>query len=94
VYPSTAAQYFHALRRQARTERAGCRWCASPRKRYLRMAQSRSPLDALTRDRFHRVLGDRSPDLDPGAVRGCWCARGRSPTSSWTPATRSVRRWP
>ena len=76
VYPSTAAQYFHALRRQARTTRRVPLVCLTP-KRYLRMAQSRSPLDALTRDRFHRVLGDRSPDLDPGAVRRVLVCSGK-----------------
>ncbi len=76
VYPSTAAQYFHALRRQARTARRVPLVCLTP-KRYLRMPQTRSPLEALTRDRFHRVLGDRSPDLDPGAVRRVLVCSGK-----------------
>jgi 2-oxoglutarate dehydrogenase E1 component len=68
VYPSTAAQYFHVLRRQARAARQVPLICFTP-KRYLRLAQSRSPIEAFTHDHFHRVLGDRSTDLDPASVR-------------------------
>ena len=42
VYPSTAAQYFHVLRRQARSGWQIPLVCFTP-KRYLRMEQSRSP---------------------------------------------------
>ena len=48
VYPSTAAQYFHALRRQAIAVEQIPLVCFTP-KRYLRMPQTRS-----TRDRPHR----------------------------------------
>ncbi len=68
VYPSTAAQYFHVLRRQARASRRVPMVCLTP-KRYLRMAQSRSPLEAFTDDDFHAVLDDRAAStLDPAAV--------------------------
>ena len=76
VHPSTAAQYFHALRRQAHTARRAPLVCLTP-KRYLRMAQTRSPLTALTHDRFHPVLGDRSPDLDPVLVRRVLVCSGK-----------------
>jgi multifunctional 2-oxoglutarate metabolism enzyme len=67
VYPSTAAQYFHALRRQAvATERVPL-VCFTP-KRYLRMAQSHSPVAAFTDDGFHVVLDDPSDALDADAV--------------------------
>ena len=46
VYPSTAAQYFHVLRRQARSGWQIPLVCFTP-KRYLRMEQSRSPIDDL-----------------------------------------------
>ena len=76
VYPTTAAQYFHVLRRQARATHRVPLVCLTP-KRYLRMPQSRSPLEALTRDRFHRVLGDRSADLEAAAVRRVLVCSGK-----------------
>jgi 2-oxoglutarate decarboxylase len=57
VYPSSAAQYFHALRRQARSDRRVPLVCFTP-KRYLRMTQSRSPVAAFTDGRFELVLDD------------------------------------
>ena len=68
VYPSTAAQYFHVLRRQALAPRRVPLVCLTP-KRYLRLAHTRSPVEAFTHDHFHPVLGDRSPDLDADAVK-------------------------
>ena len=47
VYPTTAAQYFHVLRRQARRRASVPLVCFTP-KRYLRMPQTRSPLAAFT----------------------------------------------
>ncbi len=68
VYPSTAAQYFHVLRRQARAPRRVPMICLTP-KRYLRMAQSRSPIAAFTDDDFHAVLDDRAAaSVDPETV--------------------------
>jgi 2-oxoglutarate decarboxylase len=62
VYPTTAAQYFHVLRRQAVAAQHVPLVCFTP-KRYLRMPQTRSPLDALTDGRFELVLDDRAaPD--------------------------------
>jgi multifunctional 2-oxoglutarate metabolism enzyme len=76
VYPSTAAQYFHVLRRQARTPRRVPLVCLTP-KRYLRLAQTRSPVEAFTHDRFHPVLGDRATDLDTDAVRRVLVCSGK-----------------
>ena len=59
VYPSTAAQYFHVLRRQARSAWQVPLICFTP-KRYLRVAASRSPVDDLTSGDFRLVLDDRS----------------------------------
>ncbi|MFO7590296.1 MAG: multifunctional oxoglutarate decarboxylase/oxoglutarate dehydrogenase thiamine pyrophosphate-binding subunit/dihydrolipoyllysine-residue succinyltransferase subunit [Acidimicrobiia bacterium] len=59
VYPSTAAQYFHVLRRQARAAHRVPLICFTP-KRYLRMPQSRSPIGELTGGTFEAVLDDRA----------------------------------
>jgi len=74
AYPSTAAQYFHVLRRQARAAHRVPLICFTP-KRYLRMAQSRSPISELTGGRFEVVLDDRSTSAlvrkDVGRVLLC-----------------------
>jgi 2-oxoglutarate dehydrogenase complex dehydrogenase (E1) component-like enzyme len=63
VYPTTAAQYFHVLRRQAVSARHVPLVCFTP-KRYLRMPSTRSPLAAFTEGAFNPVLDDRSaPDV-------------------------------
>ena len=67
VYPSTSAQYFHALRRQAVASDRVPLVCFTP-KRYLRMPQTHSPLAAFTDDTFHVVLDDPSDALDANAV--------------------------
>ncbi len=71
VYPSTAAQYFHALRRQTKDPVRRPQIVFTP-KRYLRMPHTRSPVNALTDDRFHDVLDDRAiaaGTLDAQTVR-------------------------
>jgi 2-oxoglutarate dehydrogenase E1 component len=55
--PSTAAQYFHLLRRQALREWRKPLVVFTP-KSMLRHASSSSPLDELTRGRFQTVLPD------------------------------------
>ncbi len=68
VYPSTAAQYFHTLRRQVKAARRIPLVCLTP-KRYLRMQHTRSPVTELTDGSFHSVLDDRAADtLDPATV--------------------------
>jgi 2-oxoglutarate dehydrogenase complex dehydrogenase (E1) component-like enzyme len=63
VYPTTSAQYFHVLRRQALSARQVPLVCFTP-KRYLRMPHSRSPLAAFTDGAFSPVLDDRgAPDV-------------------------------
>src|SRR5215218_10583245 len=62
VYPTTAAQYFHVLRRQAVSARHVPLVCFTP-KRYLRMPSTRSPRAAFTDGAFSPVLDDRAaPD--------------------------------
>ena len=82
VYPTTAAQYFHVLRRQVHAPTRKPLICFTP-KRYLRM-----PRDALARRRAHRparssaTLDDPSTDARPGGgARGCCSAPARSGTS-------------
>jgi 2-oxoglutarate dehydrogenase E1 component len=69
AYPSTSAQYFHLLRRQVHAQRRSPLVCFTPKK-YLRMPQTRSSVDAFTAGRFREVLDDRAADaLDANAVR-------------------------
>ena len=75
VYPSTASQYFHVLRRQARAKSECPMVCFTP-KRYLRMLQSRSPVEALTSGSFELVLDDRGPP-DAGSVRRVLLCTGK-----------------
>jgi 2-oxoglutarate decarboxylase len=67
VYPSTAAQYFHALRRQALATRRVPLVCFTP-KRYLRMAHTKSPVEAFAKGEFRHTLDDRAT-LDRDSVR-------------------------
>jgi 2-oxoglutarate dehydrogenase E1 component len=67
VYPTTAAQYFHVLRRQAKALTRKPLICFTP-KRYLRMPQTRSHVDDLTGGAFRETLDDPSLELDRGAV--------------------------
>ncbi|MGH9051014.1 MAG: multifunctional oxoglutarate decarboxylase/oxoglutarate dehydrogenase thiamine pyrophosphate-binding subunit/dihydrolipoyllysine-residue succinyltransferase subunit, partial [Acidimicrobiia bacterium] len=75
VYPSTAAQYFHALRRQGLATRQVPMVCFTPKK-YLRMPHTKSPVDAFTKGEFRYVLDDRAP-LDRDAVRRVLLCTGK-----------------
>jgi 2-oxoglutarate dehydrogenase E1 component len=57
VYPSTPAQYFHVLRRQARTRPKRPLILMQP-KSLLRMAEAASKLSDLTEGRFSAVIDD------------------------------------
>jgi 2-oxoglutarate dehydrogenase E1 component len=57
AYPTTAAQYFHMLRRQVRRDVRKPLVVMSP-KQPLRMKESRSRIDELTRGSFNEVLDD------------------------------------
>ena len=54
---TTAAQYFHLLRRQVHTERHTPLILFTP-KQGLRMKQTRSPIDELTHGSFEEILDD------------------------------------
>jgi multifunctional 2-oxoglutarate metabolism enzyme len=75
VYPTTAAQYFHALRRQALAPRSVPAVVFTP-KRYLRMPHTRSPVDALTTGEFQLVLDDRG-GVEPESVRRVLLCTGK-----------------
>jgi 2-oxoglutarate dehydrogenase E1 component len=64
---TTAAQYFHLLRRQAHNERSTPLVIFTP-KQGLRMRQTRSKVDELTTGHFEEVLDDPFV-TDPEAVR-------------------------
>ena len=70
AYPTTAAQYFHLLRRQAMAQPRKPLVVMTP-KRYLRMPASRSPVDELTSGRFHEVLNDPAAPAPVGRVVLC-----------------------
>ena len=65
--PTTAANFFHLLRRQVHQERQTPLIVFTP-KSGLRMKQTRSSVDALTHGSFQEVLDDPG-DLDPADIR-------------------------
>jgi 2-oxoglutarate decarboxylase len=60
VQPTTAAQHFHALRRQIHSQTRVPMVCFTP-KRYLRMRATRSSVEELVTGAFMPVLADASP---------------------------------
>ncbi|HSB87758.1 MAG TPA: multifunctional oxoglutarate decarboxylase/oxoglutarate dehydrogenase thiamine pyrophosphate-binding subunit/dihydrolipoyllysine-residue succinyltransferase subunit, partial [Ilumatobacteraceae bacterium] len=66
---TTAAQYFHLLRRQVRRDVRKPLVLFTP-KAPLRMKESRSPIDDLTRGSFEEVLDDPRADQLPGGRDG------------------------
>lgn len=67
AYPSTSAQYFHVLRRQARTKPKRPLILMQP-KSLLRMAEAASKLSDLTEGRFNAVIDDPVAAEARGAV--------------------------
>ena len=61
AYPTTPAQYFHLLRRQALTSQARPLVVMTP-KSLLRHPRATSPLSELAEGAFHPVLGDPSTE--------------------------------
>ena len=67
---TTAAQYFHILRRQAKTLSSDPRpLIIMTPKSLLRNPVAASPIEAFTQGRFNPVLGDASTEARPEAVR-------------------------
>jgi 2-oxoglutarate decarboxylase len=65
---TTAAQYFHLLRRQVRRPVRKPLVLFTP-KSALRMPQTRSSVDELAQGSFREVLDDPTPNLDKAAVK-------------------------
>ena len=74
--PTSAAQYFHLLRRQIRRTVRKPLVCITP-KSGLRDKRWRSPLAELTHGSFEELIGDSSPTLDPTSVRRLILASGK-----------------
>ena len=68
AYPSTAAQYFHLLRRQALRKWRKPLIVMTP-KGMLRAKPATSPRTSFTRERFLTVMPEREPALQEGADR-------------------------
>jgi 2-oxoglutarate dehydrogenase E1 component len=76
VYPTTAAQYFHVLRRQSRSTTSKPLVCFTP-KRYLRVPATRSVVSELTSGAFRETLDDPAHDLDRASVRRVLLCTGK-----------------
>ncbi len=70
VYPTTAAQYFHVLRRQMHDPTRKPLIVMTP-KRYLRMPVTASPVAAFTSGGFRPVLDDPAPPAEVKRVVFC-----------------------
>jgi 2-oxoglutarate dehydrogenase E1 component len=80
VHPSTAAQYFHVLRRQALAAEKAPLVCFTP-KRYLRMPEARSELAAFTEGTFEPIFDDparTSGALEPADVTRVLLCSGKA----------------
>jgi 2-oxoglutarate dehydrogenase E1 component len=74
--PTTAAQYFHLLRRQPRLARPRPLVVLTP-KSLLRARHSRSPVGDLVHGSFSEILDDRDLSADPARVRRVVLASGK-----------------
>ena len=74
--PTTAAQYFHLLRRQVKRSVRKPLIITTP-KSGLRDKRWRSPVAALTHGTFEELLGDSSVDLDAASVTRLVLASGK-----------------
>jgi 2-oxoglutarate dehydrogenase E1 component len=70
VYPTTAAQYFHVLRRQVHDPDRKPLVVMTP-KRYLREAATASPVDDLTSGGFQPLLADLNRPAEPTRIIFC-----------------------
>jgi 2-oxoglutarate dehydrogenase E1 component len=86
AYPTTAAQYFHLLRRQVRRDVRKPLVVMTP-KQPLRMRESRSPVDALARGSFSEILGDPAV-ADPSSVRTLVLCTGKVAWDAMAERTR------
>ena len=91
--PTTAAQYFHLLRRQARIRKPRPLVVFTP-KGLLRLEAAASKLADLTSGTFQLVLDDPAPPTARIGSSGWCCAAARS-TTTWTATSgaRTPGRW-
>jgi len=75
-YPTTAAQYFHVLRRQIHAPSRKPLVCFTPKK-YLRVHTTRSPVAELEHGAFREVLDDRGLTVAPSEVRRALLCTGK-----------------
>ncbi|MFN8015281.1 MAG: multifunctional oxoglutarate decarboxylase/oxoglutarate dehydrogenase thiamine pyrophosphate-binding subunit/dihydrolipoyllysine-residue succinyltransferase subunit [Acidimicrobiia bacterium] len=72
AYPTTAAQYFHLIRRQMAEKRVQPLVVFTPKK-YLRMPSVKSSIDELTNGYFHPVLSDDQVENPTAVKRVVFC---------------------
>lgn len=75
AYPSSSAQWFHLLRKQAMDD-AKPLFVITPKSTLYSEQRSFSPLSDLMHDRFHAIVAEREP-LDAGAVRRVVLSSGK-----------------
>ncbi len=75
-YPTTAAQYFHLLRRQIHAPSRKPLVCFTPKK-YLRVPATRSPVHEFEHGHFNEILDDRGLPVAPGEVRRALLCTGK-----------------
>jgi 2-oxoglutarate dehydrogenase E1 component len=75
-YPTTAAQYFHVLRRQIHAPSRKPLVCFTPKK-YLRVPTTRSAVADLEHGSFHEVLDDPGLSVAPSEVRRALLCTGK-----------------
>jgi 2-oxoglutarate dehydrogenase complex dehydrogenase (E1) component-like enzyme len=73
VVPTTAAQYFHVLRRQAHQEPKKPLIVMTP-KSLLRAPSAKSHVGQFTDEKFHLILDDQPAHRDPDAERLLMCS--------------------
>ena len=75
-YPTTAAQYFHVLRRQIHAPSRKPLVCFTPKK-YLRVPATRSTVGELEQGSFREILDDTRLPVAPGDVRRALLCTGK-----------------
>jgi len=75
-YPTTAAQYFHLLRRQIHAPSRKPLVCFTPKK-YLRVPSTRSPVVEFEHGHFNEILDDRGLTVAPSEVRRALLCTGK-----------------
>ncbi|MEP6624509.1 MAG: multifunctional oxoglutarate decarboxylase/oxoglutarate dehydrogenase thiamine pyrophosphate-binding subunit/dihydrolipoyllysine-residue succinyltransferase subunit, partial [Acidimicrobiia bacterium] len=75
-YPTTAAQYFHVIRRQIHAPSRKPLVCFTPKK-YLRMPATRSAVADLESGTFHEILDDPRIPVAPDQIRRVLLCSGK-----------------